>query len=202
MDDNFAFWQKSAKLYTLMQEKKNSSMYKSTAKLCQKYIRGKTVLELACATGQLTAPLAPLAGLWEATDFSPNMIKEAQMRNIPCASFCVQDATNLPYASSSFDVVVIANALHIMPEPEIAIREIRRVLKPHGILIAPTFVYSGKENKLRLFLINTFGFKVYHKWTDKAFTEFIQSYKFKIKEAKLLSSSPLPNLFIAAEMLE
>ena len=202
MDDNFAFWQKSAKLYTLMQEKKNSSMYKSTAKLCQKYIRGKTVLELACATGQLTAPLAPLAGLWEATDFSPNMIKEAQNRNIPCASFCVQDATNLPYASSSFDVVVIANALHIMPEPEIAIREIRRVLKPHGILIAPTFVYAGKENKLMLFLIKTFGFKVYHKWTDKELTEFIESFGFKVMETQMLPADPLPNCFTASQNIK
>ena len=31
--------------------------------------------------------------------------------------FSVQDATKLPYAPESFDAVVIANALHIVPEP-------------------------------------------------------------------------------------
>ena len=198
MDSNLKFWQKSAKLYTPMQEKKNGSMYKNVAKKCEKYIRGKTVLELACGTGQLTAPLAQLAGLWEATDFSPNMIKEAESRNIPCASFCVQDATKLPYATSSFDVVIIANALHIMPEPEKAMSEIKRVLKPHGILIAPTFVYVGKANRLRLFLINTFGFKTYHKWTDKDLEKFIESFDFKVMETQMLPADPLPNLFIAA----
>ena len=198
MDSNLKFWQKSAKLYTPMQEKQNGKMYNSVAKKCEKYIRGKTVLELACGTGQLTAPLAQKAGLWEATDFSPNMIKEAVSRNIPCASFSVQDATKLPYATSSFDVVIIANALHIMPEPEKAMSEIKRVLKPHGILIAPTFVYVGRANKLRLFLINTFGFKTYHKWNDKDLEKFIESFNFKIQESEMLPADPLPNLFIAA----
>ena len=202
MDSNLKFWQKSAKLYTPMQEKQNGTMYSTVAKKCEKYIRGKTVLELACGTGQLTAPLAQLAGLWEATDFSPNMIKEASLRNIPCASFSVQDATKLPYATSSFDVVIIANALHIMPEPEKAMNEIKRVLKPHGILIAPTFVYVGKANKIRLFLINTFGFKTYHKWTDKELTEFIESFDFKLKESDMLPADPLPNFFTASQNIK
>ena len=42
-----------------------------------------------------------------------------------------------------FDAAVISNALHIMPEPEKALAEIRRVLKPGGILIAPTFMAVG-----------------------------------------------------------
>ena len=31
--------------------------------------------------------------------------------------FSVQDATSLPYADETFDAVLIANALHIMPRP-------------------------------------------------------------------------------------
>ena len=58
--------------------------------------------------------------------------------------FSVQDATKLPYTLETFDAVVISNALHIMPEPEKALAEIRRVLKPGGILIAPTFTAAGK----------------------------------------------------------
>ena len=50
------------------------------------------------------------------------------------------DATALPYADDSFDAVLIANALHVMPEPEKALREIDRVLRPGGILIAPNFM--------------------------------------------------------------
>lgn len=43
-------------------------------------------------------------------------------------SFEVADAINLPYADGSFDVVIIANALHVMENPEQALSEINRVL--------------------------------------------------------------------------
>ena len=66
-------------------------------------------------------------------------------------SFSVQDATKLTYNSEEFDVVVIANALHIMPEPNKALAEIHRVLKPNGILFAPTFVYEKKILQNRYF---------------------------------------------------
>lgn len=46
----------------------------------------------------------------------------------------------MPYADASFDAVIIVNALHLLPEPEFALREIARVLRPDGILIAPNFV--------------------------------------------------------------
>ena len=56
--------------------------------------------------------------------------------------FSVQDMFCLPYAKESFDVVIVSNALHIVPQPEKAHAEIRRVLKDDGTLIAPTFTLS------------------------------------------------------------
>ena len=96
-------------------------------------------MELACGTGQITFLMAGKSGSWEATDYSENMIKEAEKRNQgehKCEQlrFCVQDATNLTYEDEKFNVVVIANALHIMPQPEKALKEIHRVLKKDGIL--------------------------------------------------------------------
>lgn len=52
---------------------------------------------------------------------------------------------------------MIANALHIMPEPEKALGEIYRVLKDGGYLFAPTFVqFSDKKVgfRMKLYLIN------------------------------------------------
>ena len=43
--------------------------------------------------------------------------------------FSVQDMFRLPYADRSFDVVIVSNALHIVPQPEKALAEIQRVLK-------------------------------------------------------------------------
>ena len=66
-----------------------------------------------------------------------------------------------------FDVVVIANALHIMPQPEKALNEIHRVLKKDGILFAPTFVYERGYPKLPIWLMEKAGFKTYHKWQSE-----------------------------------
>ena len=141
--DNKAFWQRIAKLYAPFM-KGSDRLY---AAICDRIRAGlkrdMNILELACGSGQLSLRLSTHVQLWEATDFSENMIREAKKKS--CSGrlhFSVQDATNLPYADSSFDAVVIANALHIMPNPERALSEIRRVLKPGGLLYAPTFVHG------------------------------------------------------------
>lgn len=71
------------------------------------------------------------------------------------------DATDLPYEDESFDAIVIANALHIMPNPEWAIREMKRVLKSDGVIIAPTDTREMTDNKLKLKIMNAVGFVTY-----------------------------------------
>ena len=103
-----------------------------------KVIRGKEVLEIATGPGLLAKHVAPAAKRMVATDYSDGMIREANKGERPSnLTFEVADATELPYMDDSFDVVLIANALHVMPEPEKALSEINRVLRLDGILIAP-----------------------------------------------------------------
>lgn len=161
--DNKEFWQRTAKSYGSFM-KHSWKLYDT---ICERIRPGLTremnVLELACGSGQLSFRLAGRVRLWEATDFSENMIVEARKK--PRSSrlhFSVQDATALLYAPDSFDAVVISNALHIMPHPELALAEIKRVLKPGGILYAPTFVHGrGAGFRLRAWLLTLAGFKVY-----------------------------------------
>ena len=153
--DNKEFWQRTAKSYGSFM-KHSWKLYDT---ICERIRPGLTremnVLELACGSGQLSFRLAGRVRLWEATDFSENMIVEARKK--PRSSrlhFSVQDATALLYAPDSFDAVVISNALHIMPHPELALAEIKRVLKPGGILYAPTFVHGrGAGFRLRAWLL-------------------------------------------------
>ncbi|WP_249030103.1 class I SAM-dependent methyltransferase [Tannockella kyphosi] len=168
-NSNKKFWERIAKLYTAFQEKGNKDLYVS---LCQKIKpqinENQEVLELACGTGQLTVFLANSSKHWIATDFSTKMVLEAKKRfNTKKVSYEIQDATKLSYEDHMFDVVLIANALHIMPQPDEALKEIRRVLKPNGILIAPTFVYEAEINKVRLLVMEKIGFKTFYQWTSK-----------------------------------
>ena len=111
--------------------------------------KGKDVLELATGPGMIARHIAPAAKSVVATDFAPKMIETAlKAKNPENLSFEVADATSLRFEDNSFDVVVIANALHIIPNPEKALEEIRRVLKDGGLLIAPNFFFreGGKKN--------------------------------------------------------
>lgn len=200
MDDNKKFWQRFAKLYAPFM-KSNKKLY---AEICQSIIpylnKNMNVLELACGTGQLSFPLCSKVRLWEATDFSEKMILEAKKNSRSSRlHFSVQDATDLPYADNSFDVVVISNALHIMPHPKKALSEIKRVLKPEGIMFAPTFVHGeGTAFKIRAWLLERVGFHVYSKWNEVEFKEYITNNGFTIKGSKVLGSDIAPLCFVAA----
>ena len=101
--------------------------------------RDREVLEIATGPGVIAKQVAAEAKSMIATDFSEKMLAVAHRGEVPDnLKFEQADACKLQYADDSFDVVIIANALHIIPEPERALAEIRRVLRKDGILIART----------------------------------------------------------------
>ena len=152
------------------------------------------MLELACGTGQLSVPLSPCVRSWEATDFSSEMIRQAKKQIYSSRlHFSVQDATKLPYGPESFDAVVISNALHIMPHPEKALTEAWRVLKPGGLLFAPTFVWGkSRSARLRLWFMGLSGFRVYHVWTAGELMAYLSERRYSIVRHQLLGSSLAP----------
>lgn len=103
-------------------------------------------LDVACGTGYLAVGLAVagIAGRMHACDLSPEMLERARRNarmvgaEVPLA---LADAERLPYAAGAFDLVVARGALHHLPDPLAALREIRRVLAPGGtavVLAEPT----------------------------------------------------------------
>lgn len=198
MDDNKKFWQRYAPIYSGFMKGADKS-YEEISDKIRPYITGDMkVLELACGTGMFSFQLANSAKSWEATDFSENMIEEAEKLYakkdvIEGLSFSVKDATNLPYDDNSFDAIMIANALHIMPEPKMALSEIKRVLKEDGLLFAPTFVHGeGVGFALRTGLIELFGFKAFLKPTNDEFAKFIEENGFMVVEYDRVGSKIAP----------
>ena len=195
--DNLNFWQKYARLYGPLMAVTGKDYYRS---LCEDITRNfsgsERALELACGSGQLSFMLARRCASLIATDFSENMIAEARRKDdgsIAGLSFDVKDATSTGYPSSSFDVVVIANALHIMPDPEAVMSEISRILKPGGRLFAPTFVLNeGKGFRPFVKLISLFGFKAFRKWTRGDLVAFVQAHGFRVTSSRLRPSGVSP----------
>ena len=148
----------------------------------------KTVLELATGPGMIARHIAHSAKSVVATDFAPKMIETAKKKGIPQnVTFETADATNLSYSDDFFDVVVIANALHIIPNPEKALSEISRVLKSGGILIAPNFIEreKGKKNLWQK-ILTLAGIKFAHEWTSSEYKSFLEENGWKITKSQVL----------------
>ena len=191
---NKKFWDKFAKLYAPFM-KKDQDVYDQVCEDIRPYLNpNMKVLELACGSGQLSFSLSKHTKTWIATDFSEPMIREAQKRGAyDKLSFEVADASALTYADEAFDCVLIANALHIMPNPEVAMKEIHRVLKADGLLFAPTFLWKeGKQRSVLKRIMSFVGFKMYQEWDKKQFADFIAQHGFSVLEMKLVYEALAP----------
>lgn len=165
----------------------DSKIYKMMYDRIPKVIKGKDVLEIATGPGLLAKHVAYAANKMIATDYSEGMIKEARKGKYPAnLTFEVADAANLPFDDKCFDVVLIANALHVMPDPEKALREIDRVLKDNGILIAPNFVNhkGGFVSRIWSGILKIAGISFAHQWSTEEYLEFLQKNGWKIKHSK------------------
>jgi ubiquinone/menaquinone biosynthesis C-methylase UbiE len=102
---------------------------------------GDRVLDVACGTGLVTFRAAQTVGPTghvHGVDISGRMIdgaqQRAQERRLTNVTFSRMDAESLDMASASFDVVICSLGLMYLPNPELAVREMRRVLRPGGRL--------------------------------------------------------------------
>ena len=154
-------------------------------------IRDKDVLEIATGPGLLAKHVAPAAKRMIATDYSDGMIAEAKKGAYPSnLHFEKADATALPYEDDSFDAVLIANALHIIPQPEQALREIDRVLRPDGILIAPNFVEHKGTLLSRIWsgILRIAGIRFEHQWSAQEYLRFLESNGWEITFGKEMAA--------------
>jgi ubiquinone/menaquinone biosynthesis C-methylase UbiE len=95
------------------------------------------VLELGCVNGTYSKVLDRKAKTLLATDFSDEMVSASKARLKEFGNIKIEKANcfDLPYPDEKFDTVFMANLLHIIPEPEKAIAEVKRVLVPKGGLL-------------------------------------------------------------------
>lgn len=106
-----------------------------------------TALELGSGTGFFLLNLKQAGVLDEGhvTDLSPGMV-EVAVRNARGLGFEVEgrvaDAESIPYDDDTFDLVVGHAVLHHIPDLDLAMREVLRVLKPGG-----RFVFAGEPTR-------------------------------------------------------
>ena len=191
MQEHKNFWDKNAGRYDRFM-RKDRAAYDEMYELIRPVVRHKTVLELAAGTGLIAKHIVNAAAHIEATDASAEMIAEAKRDNRSTKLyFSVQDMFRLPYAEESFDVVIVSNALHIVPQPEKALQEIKRVLKDDGVLIAPTFTHAGNSfsGMVKAFFMKLAGFPLHSRWTSEEYLRFLQQNGWAVRKSAVLKAS-------------
>lgn len=111
------------------------------------------VLDVGCGTGSLTFELPRAASLAEiaAVDLSPIFVEEVQRRKTDDRIRVQQaDACDLPFDGGYFDRALSLLVLHFVPEPAAAVSEMRRVVRPGGVVAAAVWDHLGGMSGMRM----------------------------------------------------
>lgn len=117
---------------------------------------GATILDVPCGGGVALRALDPEQDVrYVAADLDPKMLRRAERRakrrDLHQVEFAVADMTTLPFADDEADLFLSLSGLHMLDDPERAVGEIARCLKPGGRLVGTTFLAGESPRADRLF---------------------------------------------------
>ncbi len=133
----------------------------------ERYGTGRDVLEVGCGTGLLLARFARFARRAEGIDLSDGMLARARERGLTVVQ---GSATALPFETGSFDVACSFKVLAHIPQIDLVLAEMARVVRPGGHVIAEFYnPYSLRALAKRAFGPRAVGDRLKE---DAVFTRF------------------------------
>ena len=159
------------------------------------------VLEVGVGTGKNLEYYSPDCKV-TAIDISPKMLEHAKKRakRMDNISLMVMDAENLTFDDNSFDYVITTFVLCSIPNPVAALREMRRVCKPDGVVInlehmrSSNWILTLLENILNPISVFFMGVNVNRKTVEnigKSGLEVIEEKHLALKDVfRLVRSKP------------
>lgn len=145
------FWDKVSPVYDLFEKIYNRKVYTETGKIVADIILpSDNVLECACGTGEISRHIAGKCRKLLATDVSAGMLRQALKKCRGCRNitFRKADIMNMKYKDGCFDKAVAANVIHLLENPEKALHELERLVRPGGKIIIPTYINAEPEKIL------------------------------------------------------
>lgn len=147
------------------------------------------IIDIGCNKGEMTVLIRPLtAGRVVGLDISQNAIRWAQEHHAAEIEWRVGEAEALPYPDNSFDIAILCEILEHLPDPDIAIREAERVVRPDGLVIV-SVPANAVQNSLRDIALR--DPKDYGDLVDLSphFWEILPSVKFRMKKDLRLANA-------------
>lgn len=157
------FWDITAFRYDKFIWSKTAESYRKVlGKIVSEVKPDDIVLDVATGTGIIAFEVAKIAKKVYGIDISPKMLKKAEEKlksgSIKNIEFKLEDGYKTSFNNNMFDAVICCNALHMMKDPRLVLKEMRRVLKDNGILIAPTFCHKESKTLKTKISLNFFKF--------------------------------------------
>ena len=186
-----AYWERHAKNYDRSMSILGGPL-PTIVDLASRAVHGaERVLEVGAGTGLVTAALARSAQQVIATDYASEMVGRLRLRvqadglrNVQCQQ---ADLYELPFRTAEFDAVVAANVLHLTPDLPSALSSLRRVLKPGGRLIAPTYCHDQTAvSWVTSRLLALTGFPGFRRFTVASLREALEAAGVTVSHIALL----------------
>ena len=178
------------------------------------------VLEIGCGEGRVARTLTALGYRVTATDAVPAMVAAAAAAR-SAERHLVADAAALPFAAASFDRVMAYNVLMDVADMAAVLREVRRVLRPSGQLIASIVHpfrdrgrFAGPEPEADFVLKGSYFGRVRFDGIEErdgkemhfaGWSQPLESYAAALEQAGLAIASlrePLPDLAVAPRLVQ
>ncbi|HRG97855.1 MAG TPA: methyltransferase domain-containing protein [Polyangiaceae bacterium] len=138
LTENRAYYDEFSKRYEAERRPNDASGYHALIddleiELCERYGRGRDVLEVGCGTGLILERVRRFARSAKGIDLSPGMLAHARERGL---DVCEGSATSLPFDDESFDVTCSFKVLAHVEDIGKALSEMSRVTRKGGVLLA------------------------------------------------------------------
>lgn len=117
---------------------------------------GAVIADVPCGGGVAFRALEPEQDVrYLAADLSPKMLRRAKRRaaarSLQQVEIVMADMADLPFADAEVDLILSFSGLHMIPEPEKALAEIARCLKPGGRVVGTAFFSDGSRRARAIF---------------------------------------------------
>ena len=199
---DIAYWNRHARNYDRSMAVLGKPLPRMLRLIAEAIDGRERVLEVAAGTGLVTATVAHEAREVVATDYAAEMVARLQsrVRAAGLSNVAVEQADlyQLRFEAQSFDAVIAANVLHLVPDLPGALAALRRVVKPGSVLVLPTFCHDETRISWALSrMLAITGFPAARRFTAESLADAVEATGLLLQRVEVIAG-PIPITYVEA----